>query len=125
MTWPQPNAHGVYQPTETLAMETKGAAQAEIRLCQIEDGWMWAVSYQTNRGGGSGTLSRSGGGDLDDTRAAALANAVAGLRQRLASHARVSFCDISNEACVKTIEAWLDGIEQQQAEPSLFDWAAA
>lgn len=124
MSWPTPNEHGVYQATEALEMPAKGDAYARIRLCHIEAGWLWAITYQTNTGGGTGPLSihqRC----YAATRADAIAGAVTEMRCRLASHSRLRISDLTNERCVAAIEAWLDGIERQQAEPTLFDMVPA
>ncbi len=105
---PQPNAHGVYAPGETLSLPRQvkgwqGGNLADIEIIDLGPYWLWAVSYQLHGSDwrGSAAPLRDGAAWRQPTRAEAIAAAATCLRQLLE--------DLDN-ADARRIMAWLDGL---------------
>lgn len=116
MSTPQPNEHGVYQPSESITMPNprpgwKGMPLAEIDLVQLPSGWRSAIGAQTNnRGRAEPITDRS---VSHPTRDAAVAAAVARLRAWLIDN---------DDAQAALISRWLDTLTPDQLD--LFGVAA-
>lgn len=115
---PQPNAHGVYTPTETLELPNprkgwRGCPLAEIRLLALPDGWRSATGSSLSNGAGHGSplMLRD---TPHPTRDAAIAAAAARLRYRM-----------EREGCTdaRAVLRWLDTL--RPAQPDLFERLAA
>ncbi len=79
--------------------------RAELRFAPAEDGrWMWAVSYQSAGGFGFGSTPLPKWGRFAADRAAAVAAAVADLREQLQRAA---------ERPPSALIAWLDSLSQR------------
>ena len=111
-----PNEHGVYQPTETLALPNprpgwRGAPLAEIDLLQLPDGWRSAIGAMlANSGRGEPITVRN---TVHGSREAAILAAIGRLR---------AWLDSSGEAQAPVVSRWLDSLIPDQ--PDLFGAAA-
>lgn len=108
LSWPQPNAHGVYEPGETLSLPRQvkgwqGGNLADIEIINLGRYWLWAASYQLHGGDwrGSAAPLKDGAAYRQPTRAGAIAAAATCLRQLLEDH---------DNADARRIIAWLDGL---------------
>lgn len=100
----QPNVHGVYSRdhAERLTLPCtrknwRGGPTAEICLLHVGQGWLEAIDYNTETGGGCSPLSASWQGFLPD-RATALDQARKELQRRLQG---------LNDKSAARIRAWL------------------
>lgn len=116
MSDPQPNACGVYAPTETLALPNpkagwRGAPLAEIDLLQLSDGWRSSIGAMLNASGrGEPITIRT---PAHPTREAALRHGIERLREWLMR---------ADEPQVPMVLRWLDTLIPDQ--PDLFGAAA-
>lgn len=134
MSWPQPNEHGVYRPTEVLELPMprkgwRGSPLAEIRLCHIEQGWIWATGYNCPASGGGSPLhvpsdTRAPSARLlQPTRAAAIAAAARYLCDDFGKRKRpINEVDIKP---YRQIVEWAESLLEQQTQPDLFEGIAA
>jgi len=125
MSWPQPNAHGVYPATEVLGLPNprrgwRGCDLANIRLLHLEDGWRCVTASQLSNcsGHGSGLSKRD---CPHPTRAAAIAAGAARLRVRMEKE----LASWNGGAEARAVLRWLDDIERGLAESDLFAGLAA
>lgn len=124
---PVPNAHGVYEPQETLFLARtvkgwRGCNLADIKLVDLGTHWIWATDFQMytgdHSGSGSPLMDLPPGRRLNcraPTRQAAIEAACAELRRRLEPRA-VECKD------ARAVIEWLDSLIPNQLD--LFGAAA-
>ncbi|WP_447724674.1 hypothetical protein [Sphingomonas koreensis] len=113
---PRPNAHGIYEPTENLALPRdvkgwRGCNTADIDLANLGTHWIWSTGFQLMNGdcwGSAGPLWNDERHSAP-TRDAAIDAASADLRARLVSRS-------DEYADVRRIMAWLDRLQPVQME---------
>lgn len=111
---PSCNQHGVYEAQErlVLARDTKGwrgLPTAEIEMCQLPEGWLWATSFQLMQGDCCGSASplSLNHGRLAPSREVAIEAAVAHLSARMAKQ---------DGQDARRIVAWLETLQPDQLD---------